>query len=53
ISKKPVDHPFGPFSDRFTEIQHKFGPFKPIKQAKKKLEEANKKLKNNQKATQS
>ncbi|SEN97882.1 thiosulfate dehydrogenase, partial [Flavobacterium sinopsychrotolerans] len=38
ISKKPVDHPFGPFSDRFTEIQHKFGPFKPIKEAKKKNE---------------
>ena len=36
ISKKPVDHPFGPFSDSFTEIQHKFGPFKPIKEAKKK-----------------
>lgn len=31
ISKKPVDHPFGPFSDQFTEEQHKFGPFKPIK----------------------
>ncbi|WP_244200140.1 c-type cytochrome [Flavobacterium limicola] len=53
ISKKPIDHPFGPFSDRFTEIQHKFGPFKSIKEVKKKLEEANKKLKNNQKATQS
>lgn len=34
ISKKPVDHPFGPFSDKFTEEQHKFGPFKPIKEAK-------------------
>lgn len=33
ISKKPVDHPFGPFSDKFTEKQHKFGPFKPIKKA--------------------
>ncbi|MEO8516414.1 MAG: c-type cytochrome [Flavobacterium sp.] len=31
ISKKPVDHPFGPFSDKFTEEQHKFGPFEPIK----------------------
>jgi len=30
ISKKPVDHPFGPFSDEFSEEQHKFGPFKPI-----------------------
>ena len=34
ISKKPMDHPFGPFSDGFTEEQHKFGPFKPIKAAK-------------------
>jgi thiosulfate dehydrogenase len=31
ISKKPVDHPFGPFSDKFTAVQHKFGPFNPIK----------------------
>ena len=38
ISKKTVDHPFGPFSDSFTETQHKFGPFKPIKAEKKKNE---------------
>ncbi|MEX2513286.1 MAG: c-type cytochrome [Cyclobacteriaceae bacterium] len=30
ISKKPMDHPFGPYSDPFTETQHKFGPFQPI-----------------------
>jgi thiosulfate dehydrogenase len=30
ISKKPVDHPFGPFADAFPENQHKFGPFGPI-----------------------
>jgi thiosulfate dehydrogenase len=35
ISKKPIDHPFGPFSDSFTEAQHKFGPFKPVKDEKK------------------
>jgi thiosulfate dehydrogenase len=34
VSKKPMDHPFGPFSDSFTEEQHKYGPFKPIKDAK-------------------
>lgn len=34
ISKKPFDHPFGPFIDSFSITQHKFGPFKPIKQAK-------------------
>jgi thiosulfate dehydrogenase len=28
---KPVDHPFGPFADGFSEKQHKFGPFQPIK----------------------
>ena len=32
ISKKPIDHPFGPFADSFTEEQHKLGPFKPIKE---------------------
>ena len=35
ISKKPVDHPFGPFSDGFSEKQHKYGPFKPIKEKAK------------------
>lgn len=30
ISKKPVDHPFGPFADTFPESQHKHGPFSPI-----------------------
>jgi thiosulfate dehydrogenase len=29
-SKKPVDHPFGPYADTFSEQQHKLGPFKPI-----------------------
>jgi thiosulfate dehydrogenase len=36
ISKKPVDHPFGPFADGFDEEQHKYGPFKPIADARKK-----------------
>lgn len=30
VSKKPVDHPFGPYADTFSEIQHKFGPWQPI-----------------------
>lgn len=30
ISKKPFDHPFGPFTDGFNEEQHKYGPFGPI-----------------------
>lgn len=35
ISKKPIDHPFGPFADEFDETQHKFGPFKPIQEKRK------------------
>jgi thiosulfate dehydrogenase len=31
VSKKPVDHPFGPFADPFPETQHKYGPFGPIR----------------------
>ncbi|HUM51050.1 MAG TPA: c-type cytochrome [Chitinophagales bacterium] len=36
ISKKPVDHPFGPFADTFSITQHKFGPFQPIADVQKK-----------------
>ena len=39
-SKKPVDHPFGPYADNFSERQHKYGPFKPIAVVKEKTEEA-------------
>ena len=42
ISKKPIDHPFGPFSDTFPEIQHKYGIFGPIKKFYKDLEESKK-----------
>jgi thiosulfate dehydrogenase len=38
IAEKPIDHPFGPFSDGFSEIQHKVGPFKPIAEARKKAD---------------
>jgi len=30
LSKKPIDMPFGPYDDNFSEKQHKYGPFKPI-----------------------
>ncbi len=30
ISKKPIDHAFGPYIDTFSEKQHKLGPFSPI-----------------------
>ena len=36
IAKKPVDHPFGPYADGFSEEQHKYGPFQPIIDARKK-----------------
>jgi thiosulfate dehydrogenase len=29
--KKPIDFAFGPYADDFSESQHKYGPFKPIK----------------------
>lgn len=34
IAGKPVDHPFGPFTDSLPEAQHKFGPFGPIAEAR-------------------
>ncbi len=37
ISKKPIDHPFGPYTDGFTEAQHKYGPFDPIKKRREEL----------------
>ena len=33
---KPVDYPFGPYTDGFSEKQHKYGPFPPIQEAKSK-----------------
>ena len=30
ISKKAIDEPFGPYVDGFSELQHKYGPYKPI-----------------------
>jgi thiosulfate dehydrogenase len=41
LDVKPIDFPFGPYADAFSEKQHKYGPFKPIKDAQKEL--ANKK----------
>jgi thiosulfate dehydrogenase len=36
ISRKPFDHPFGPYTDGHSEEQHKFGPFAGILAAQKK-----------------
>ncbi len=35
ISKKPIDHSYGPFSDDFSEVQHKYGPYGVIKEQRK------------------
>jgi thiosulfate dehydrogenase len=35
LDSKPVDFPFGPYADNFSEQQHKYGPFKPIAALKK------------------
>ncbi len=40
IAEKPVDHPFGPYADKFSEEQHKFGPFQLIADEKKKNEKS-------------
>lgn len=41
IATKPFDHPFGPYNDSYSEEQHKYGPFKPIQQAREKAGIAN------------
>jgi thiosulfate dehydrogenase len=41
IATKPVDYPFGPYADTFSEKQHKYGPFLPIAEYKKKHEVKN------------
>ena len=34
IKNKAIDYPYGPYADNFSEKQHKYGPFIPIKEAK-------------------
>ncbi len=34
---KPVDFPFGPYADSFTELQHKYGPYGPIREEAARL----------------
>ena len=38
IATKPVDDPFGPYADIFSVKQHKYGPFLPIAEYKKKMQ---------------
>jgi thiosulfate dehydrogenase len=35
IAGKPVDHPFGPYADSFSEVQHKYGPWVTMKKPAK------------------
>lgn len=42
---KPIDHPFGPYADKFSEKQHKYGPYQPIADEKKKKEKLTTSLK--------
>jgi thiosulfate dehydrogenase len=35
ISRKPIDFPFGPYADQFSQSQHKFGPYRPIADVQK------------------
>jgi thiosulfate dehydrogenase len=37
LLQKPVDTPYGPYADGFSEQQHKYGPFGPIRAALSKL----------------
>ena len=36
--QKPVDAPYGPYADHFTQEQHRLGPFQPIKEAVRRLQ---------------
>jgi thiosulfate dehydrogenase len=43
ILMKPLDIPDGPFSDSFSSLQHKYGPFTPIAKYKKDMASNSKK----------
>jgi thiosulfate dehydrogenase len=36
LSGKPIDNPFGPYADSFSQQQHRLGPYGPIAEARKK-----------------
>jgi len=37
LAAKAIDHPYGPYTDTFSERQHKYGPFEPIRKARAAL----------------
>lgn len=44
VEEKPFDHPFGPYADGFSEKQHKYGPFAPIREKIKSLKKNKQKV---------
>jgi len=46
LLKKPVDAPYGPYADSFSEEQHKFGPYGPIRAKLKEIEKEKGEVKN-------
>lgn len=36
VKLKAIDQPFGPYADSFSQQQHKYGPFGPIRRAREK-----------------
>ena len=40
LLKKPVDTPYGPYADHFSEQAHKYGPFQPIQAELERLRRA-------------
>ena len=43
LLQKPVDTPYGPYADNFSQTQHQFGPYAPIKAAIARLKAQKKK----------
>lgn len=46
LLKKPVDAPYGPYADSFSEEQHKYGPYGPIREKLKEIEKQKAELRN-------
>ncbi len=46
LLKKPIDAPYGPYADGFSEAQHKFGPYGPIRAKLKEIEKEKGEVKN-------
>jgi len=43
LLRKPIDTSYGPYADNFSQTQHQFGPFAPIRAAIARLKAQNKK----------